>query len=71
MGVNISTNNVNAELVDIDKLALMKYNTRVNAYSYSKHGPYKSYLELCRAQYKIDLIPKYCDKENPAYFDKD
>ena len=59
MGANVSSDVCNNKL---EELARIKFNTRVNAYSYVKHGPYNIYYNLCCAQYELDLVPKYCQK---------
>jgi hypothetical protein len=45
---------------DLEKIAAINYHKRINMYHYAYHGPYHEYIELCRAQYELECIPKIC-----------
>jgi len=38
--------------------AMKIFNLRVKSYSYAHHGAYNEYVDLCRAQYELDCMPK-------------
>ena len=38
--------------------AMIKFNIRVNTYSYPHHGAYIEYIEWCRAKYEMECLPE-------------
>ena len=45
---------------NLEANAINNFNIRVSSYSQPHHGPYRQYIEWCRAQYQLECIPPNC-----------
>jgi hypothetical protein len=61
-----SSSSISSFQNDLEIKASINFHERIKTYNYAYHGPYHEYVELCRAQYELECIPKSC-QQGPNY----